>query len=134
MPLVDEKVINVEQKLFLSKLAKEAESFLPTELSLVDFSDKNLLKLVYAFLLTKYLRTFNAILVLIDKGFGEDANMLSRSLFEIWVKAIYADHHSEEAAYLFRMQFGRAIPKDIGRYRKVHGSPLPDGVDYMGEE
>jgi len=134
MQYTDDKILTDNQRSIVKRLLQEAESFIPQEISIEDLGDANFLRVVYIYFLTKYVRTLKAVYILIENDFGEDAFMLSRSLFEIWVRILWAEKHPEQCVLLFRVQFSRSMSKDVQRYRSVHGSPPPDDFDYVGQE
>ena len=131
MQYEDRTNLTLSQRSYLGNLLTFAESFIPRRMSLNSASDDSLLDIVSTLFLAKFIRTSRAILLLLDQRFGEDAAMLSRSLFEVWYKIGLADEDPKKLVMLFRIQFGRSMINDITRYRVVHGAPLPDDFGYL---
>lgn len=134
MQYIDNSEITEVQKSSIYKLISRSESFLPDRIEINSSSNDNLVKVIYTYFLSKYLRTFRAIMLLMESSYGEDAMMLSRSLWEIWIRMLYTEENEKLAVLLFKVEFGRSMLKDVKRYRAVHGSPLPEDFIYIDQE
>lgn len=86
------------------------------------------------FFLAKYIRTFKAMLTLINQSFGEDAVILDRSLCEIWIKVLHSGDFKEIDNWLYLRQKGIHRLKALGNWRRSAGGKLPNDYDYMKDE
>jgi hypothetical protein len=133
MQYYDNKKINKDQKSFLYQLIKTTENSIPREVNLIPGDENNFIEVVYCYFLTKYLSTSKAIMLLIESNYGEDAFMLLRSLWEIWIKIRFSERYEKISFLLFKVEFGRSMQKDVNRFRAVHGAHLPDNI-YIDQE
>jgi hypothetical protein len=126
--------LNSEQCSFLEELMKKAEHFLPEHLKQAEARNEDFIKAVQVFFLTKYIRTFKAMLMLIDHSFGEDAAILERSLCEIWIKYLHSEDFKEIDTWLYLRQKGIHRLKALGNWRQAAGGKLPNDYAYMKDE
>lgn len=123
---------NNKQKEFTLELLKTAENLLPEKNFYEELEKENILHLFKVFFLIKYIRTSQAMILLLEKEFEEDAFILSRSLFEIWIKILHMDKYANESKHLYYIQMLRYGLKlvDVIRYLR-NGILSDDVVDYM---
>lgn len=130
----DNSPLSREQRTFLTKLKLVAGSYLPNRIILAESQGEDFVYALRYLLLTKYLRTFQAFLLIVDNNFGEDAAILLRSLFEIWVKILHIAKYPKESSLLYLIQMGRQRVGTVVEWRKDRKGRLPDDYDYMKEE
>jgi hypothetical protein len=126
--------LNAEQSSVLEKLMRKSEDLLPKDLKQAEARNENFVKAVQLFFLTKYIRTFKAMLILIDQSFGEDAAILGRSLCEIWIKFLHSADFKEIDTWLYLRQKGIHRLKALGNWRRSAGGKLPNDYAYMKDE
>jgi hypothetical protein len=126
--------LSAEQSSFLEGLMRKSEDLLPKHLKQAEARNENFVKAVQLFFLTKYIRTFKAMLMLIDHSFGEDAAILARSLCEIWIKFLHSADFKEIDAWLYLRQKGIHRLKALGNWRQSAGGKLPNDYAYMKDE
>jgi hypothetical protein len=126
--------LNKAQKLFLRNLRLEVRNNLPKSLALDVTKTESVLQFFHILFLVKYLRTFDALMLLVNHNYGEDAAILQRSLWEIWIKILYAEKFPQETALLYLIQRSRGVLKHTKIYRNVHNAPLPQVLDWTLEE
>jgi hypothetical protein len=130
MQYQDNQLISDQQRKLLDQVYSLAISVLPSKVDWSDQNQENFIAIVNTFFLTKYLRTYKAMTLLMDNNYGEDVAILSRSLFEILIKVLHLHLFPSPDLYLHKIQFGRSMLNDTKRFMKIHGSPLPDNFDY----
>jgi hypothetical protein len=129
-----ESKITIDQRAFLDKLGTIAQTYLPEKMSLVEANRRNLLNVFPYLFLTKYLRTYEALLLLIDKQYTEDGDILLRSLFEIWVKVLRISDYPNESSLLTMIQFLRCHNRGFKYLKNNSNSQSSLAFDYQKED
>jgi len=122
------------QRQFLDKVESIAKTYLPAKISLAEANQQNFLNVFSYLFLTKYLRTYEALLLLIDKQYAEDAAILLRSLFEIWVKVLRTSKYPNESSRLNMIQFLRCDNRGLNYLKKNSNSQSSSAFDYQKED
>lgn len=126
--------IKADQRLFLDKLETIAQMYLLQKISIVEANQQKFLNVFPYLFLTKYLRTYKALLLLIDKQYAEDATILLLSLFEIWVKILRVSDYPNESSLLTMIQYLRCDNRGFN-YLKKNGNSQPSlTFDYQKED
>ncbi len=125
------EITNVQYD-FLKKVSSIAQTYLPEKISLEEANREQYKNVFpYAFL-TKYIRTYNALLLLIHEGYSEDSAVLLRSLFEIRVKLFRISNYQQETTFLNVIQYLRSDNQGIDHLRKEKNDY--SSKDYLKDE
>lgn len=119
----------------LFKVNEELAELVADTFGTRDFQPKTYARTIIIFFVAKAYRTLRAISYLCSRGYGEDAGILLRSLFEIVVNALYIEDNEElaqryadfEAIYVYRLSVDPAL-------KGVYKSLSEDKVREIGED
>lgn len=99
----------------LFSLNGELHNLVDTQLQF-DISDKNNKSFFVAFVIGKAYKTYEAIILLCKNGYGEDAFMLARTLFELMVTAVYILQDESEDRLMRYMNYDWVTRKQMYDY------------------